>query len=62
MPGVNPANVNIELEVLQAAPGLLGVAVGPVAEAFGVPALHHEPTLACYVFAACRSRSSRRRR
>jgi hypothetical protein len=62
MPGVNPANANIELQVLQAAPGLLGVAVGPVAEAFGVPALHHEPPLACYVFAPCRSRSSRARR
>jgi hypothetical protein len=53
MPGVNPANVNTELEVLKAAPGLLAVAVGPVAKAFGVPALHHEPPLACYVFAAC---------
>ncbi len=58
MPGVNPANVNNELELLRAAPGLLGVAVGPVAKEFGVPALHHEPPLACYVFAACRGKDA----
>jgi hypothetical protein len=58
MPGVNPANVNIELQVLEAAPGLLGVAVGPVAEASGVRALHREPPLACYVFAACQGKDA----
>jgi hypothetical protein len=58
MPGVNPANVNTELELLKAAPGLLGVAVGPVAKSFGVPALHREPRLACYVFAACRGKDA----
>lgn len=58
MPGINPANVNIELELLKGAPGLLGVAAGPVAEAYGVPALHHEPPLACYVFATCRGKNA----
>ena len=58
MPGVNPANVNNELELLRAAPGLLAVAVGPVAKEFGVPALHREPPLACYVFAACSGKNA----
>ncbi len=58
MPGVNPAKLNAELQLLEAAPGLLGVAVGPVAEEYGVPALHHEPPLACYVFAGCHGKGA----
>ncbi len=51
MPGVNPANAQIELEMLAAAPGLLSVPFGPVAKSTGVPDLYKEPALGCYVFA-----------
>jgi hypothetical protein len=55
MPGVNPANVNIELLILKAAPSLLSVPFGPIAKLTGAPDLHREPPLACYVFAsACK--------
>jgi hypothetical protein len=53
MPGVNPLDVNNELEVLQAAPSLLSVPFGPIAKLTGAPDLYKEPKLACYVFAGC---------
>ncbi len=58
MPGVNPANLNNELQVLAAAPGLLAVAAGPVARALGVPTPHQEPPLQCYVFATCHGKAA----
>jgi hypothetical protein len=51
MPGVNPLNVNIELQILQAAPSLLSVPFGPLAKLTGAPDRYSEPPLACYVFA-----------
>jgi hypothetical protein len=51
MPGVNPLNVNIELQILQAAPSLLSVPFGPIAKLTGAPDRYTEPPLACYVFA-----------
>jgi hypothetical protein len=54
MPGVNPANVNMYLQILQGAPGLASVAVGGLAPATtGVQDTTSEPPLECYVFAAC---------
>ncbi len=50
-PGVDPANANNYLQVLQGAPGLLAVA-SPV-NVVGVPTPKSEPALRCYVFAAC---------
>lgn len=56
MPGVNPANVNTELQVLAGAPGLLSVPLGPLAYATtGAPEDYAEPPLACYVYASCPS-------
>jgi hypothetical protein len=51
MPGVNPLNLNIELQLLQAAPSLLSVPFGPLAKLTGAPDLYKEPALACYVYA-----------
>jgi hypothetical protein len=54
MPGINPANANMYLELLRGGPTLFSVAVGPTATATsGAPVLHTEPPLACYVFASC---------
>jgi hypothetical protein len=55
MPGVNPGNLQTELQILAGLPGLLSVAIGPAATATtGAPVVRAEPALACYVFAACR--------
>jgi hypothetical protein len=51
MPGVNPTNAQIELQILSAAPSLLSVPFGPLAKLTGAPDLYNEPPLACYVFA-----------
>ena len=51
MPGVDPTNVNNELQILQAAPSLLSVPFGPIAKITGAPDLYKEPALACYVYA-----------
>ena len=54
MPGVNPLDAGIELQVLAGAPGLLSVAVGPAAyTTSGAPEDYSEPPLACYVRADC---------
>jgi pimeloyl-ACP methyl ester carboxylesterase len=54
MPGVNPANLQNYLEVLEGAPGLLSVELGPLATTFsGAPVLHSPPPLVCYVYATC---------
>jgi hypothetical protein len=54
MPGVNPLNVSTYLESLSSAPGLLSVAVTPLAPlTTGVQDVKAEPPLPCYVFAAC---------
>lgn len=58
MPGVNPSNVQIELEILRSLPGLLSVPFGPVAKRSGAPDLYSEPPLACYVFAACQGKDA----
>ena len=50
MPGVNPANVNTELQLLAGAPGLLSV-TSPVS-LVGVPTVRSEPPLDCYVYAS----------
>jgi hypothetical protein len=50
-PGVNPLDVNMYLQLLAAAPGLLGVAV-PDVNAVGAPEVAGEPPLRCYVYAA----------
>jgi hypothetical protein len=56
MPGVNPLNVSTYLETLAAAPGLLSVAVTPLAPiTTGVQDVKTEPPLPCYVFATCTS-------
>jgi hypothetical protein len=52
MPGVNPLNVDMYLQVLESAPGLLGAGL-PGVNLVGVPELPAEPKLACYVFARC---------
>jgi triacylglycerol esterase/lipase EstA (alpha/beta hydrolase family) len=52
MPGVNPANANMWLQILQTAPGLIAVA-SPV-NLVGAPEATQEPPLKCYVFASCR--------
>jgi pimeloyl-ACP methyl ester carboxylesterase len=54
MPGVDLLHLNTELQLLATQPGLLSVAVGPLAPlTTGAPAIKAEPPLACYVFAAC---------
>ena len=54
MPGVNPADVNTELQILEAAPILTSVAAGATAGlTAGAPVVFSEPPLACYVFATC---------
>jgi hypothetical protein len=54
MPGVNPADLNTELQILEALPTLGSVAVGSAATATsGAPVVSSEPQLACYVFASC---------
>lgn len=54
MPGVNPLNVNNYLEILEAAPTLGSVTVGPTATlTSGAPVVTAEPALDCYVFATC---------
>lgn len=61
MPGVNPLNVDMYSKLLEAAPGLLSVAVGPSAGAVdGAPVLKAQPPLDCYVFAACRGAAAPR--
>jgi Lipase (class 2) len=53
-PQINPANLNAGLEILEAAPGLTSVELGPIATlATGAPVLYSEPPLACYVYATC---------
>ena len=51
MPGVNPANANMWLQILQGAPGVIAVA-SPV-NLVGAPEVSKEPPLRCYVFASC---------
>jgi hypothetical protein len=59
MPGVNPLNLSNYLETLAAAPGLLSVAVTPLAPiATGVQNVKTEPALPCYVFATCSGTAS----
>jgi hypothetical protein len=54
MPGVNPANVNMYLQILDSAPTLGSVDIGVLAPAVsGVQDVKSEPPLDCYVFAAC---------
>ena len=53
MPGVNPASAQLEINLLEAAPGLATTAVAPLALALGVPLLTAEPALPCYVYATC---------
>jgi pimeloyl-ACP methyl ester carboxylesterase len=54
MPGVNPANVNMYLEILEGAPSLGSVTVGSLANAAsGAPELYAQPPLECYVSATC---------
>jgi hypothetical protein len=50
-PGVSPLDLNVPLQVLAAAPGLLAVDV-PDVNLLGIPELRAEPALKCYVFAA----------
>ena len=52
MPGVDPANANMYIQILQGLPGLLAVDT-PGVNIVGVPEVTKEPALACYVFAAC---------
>ena len=53
-PQVSPADLDTYLEVLEAAPGLTSVELGPIATlATGAPVLYSEPPLACYVYATC---------
>lgn len=55
MPGVNPLDVNTEMQVLAGAPGLLSVPVGSLAyTTSGAPEDYREPPLACYVYVDCR--------
>ena len=54
MPGVNPADVNMYLQLLDAAPTLGSVDVGVLAPALtGVTNVTSEPPLDCYVYATC---------
>jgi hypothetical protein len=55
MPGVNPLNVEMYLQILGAQPGLLAVDI-PGINLAGVEELPAEPPLACYVYARCRGR------
>ena len=50
-PGVNPLTVNTYLQLVGAAPGLLGVAT-PGVNLVGAPEVAAEPPLPCYVFAS----------
>ncbi len=50
-PGVDPANVDMYLQLLAAQPGLLGV-ITPNVNLVGVPEVGSEPPLRCYVYAA----------
>jgi hypothetical protein len=50
-PGVNPLTLNMYLQLLGAAPGLLGVAT-PGTNAVGAPEVAAEPPLPCYVYAS----------
>jgi hypothetical protein len=53
-PGVNPADVDTYLEVLEGAPGLASVELGPLATATtGAPVTKTAPPLPCYVSATC---------
>ncbi len=53
-PGVDPLTVNTYLQILEGAPTLGAVEVGPLAPATsGAPLVQAEPPLDCYVFAAC---------
>ncbi len=55
MPGVlSPESASAGLKALSAGPGSLGIFPGPVSNPFShAPVLHSEPSLPCYVFAAC---------
>ncbi len=54
MPGVNPADVNSYLSILEAAPGLASTIAGPTAAATtGAPLFTSQPPLDCYVYATC---------
>lgn len=55
MPGVSsPASAAAALPALEAGLGSFGIFPSPVANPFsGAPVLHSEPSLPCYVFAAC---------
>ncbi len=54
MPGVNPADVSMYVNLLEAAPGLGSVAAGALAGVTsGAPVLYSSPPLACYVYATC---------
>lgn len=50
-PGVDPANADMYLQILEGAPGLAAVST-PGVNAVGVPELPAEPALACYTSAA----------
>jgi hypothetical protein len=50
-PGVNPLNVQMYLQVLAGAPGLLSVST-PGFNLVGAPEVSAEPPLKCYVLAA----------
>jgi hypothetical protein len=52
MPGVDPLNVDMYLQILAVQPGLLAVSV-PDFNLVGAPEVAAEPPLACYVFATC---------
>ena len=54
MPGVNPVAANTLLQLVDSLPTLASVTVGPLAGATaGAPVVTAEPSLECYVFAAC---------
>ena len=54
MPGIDPTNLNMYLQILFGAPGLASVTVGALAPiTTGAPLFTAEPPLDCYVFADC---------
>jgi hypothetical protein len=54
MPGVNPVNIDMYLELLEAAPTLGSVVAGSTATlTTGAPVTFSQPPLECYVFATC---------
>jgi pimeloyl-ACP methyl ester carboxylesterase len=54
MPGVNPANVQMYISILDALGPLASVQAAPLAGlATGAPILYQEPALACYVYGTC---------